>query len=299
MSNSILSIHQLTGSWHYFFHHAIAPDSLVMFRIAFGLLLLADALYLAKSLTFLYGATGILDRGIYIRDFRARFFSIYNWGADEPARLHLWFALHVTAIICLLLGFFSNIAAFIIFAGLTSYHHRNPFAVNSGDVAMRLMAFLMIFAPADASFSVLTAIGAKPVQSTIDPWAYRLLQILVSTIYFKSMYWKLHGRWWLSGRAVYYVLNIDRYRRFALPTVLRNKLSYQSMNYATIAIWGSLSILIWIDEFRYPAIAVGLLFHLGMDYCLRIRLFQWVMMTGLVLFIDPVDLVSLYLWAIR
>ena len=289
MAVSPFTIEQIVAAWNAFFHAPTSPDTLALFRISFGMLLMADALFLAPSLNFLFGTRGVLDRGIYLRDFSSRFFSIYNWAADGPAMLSLMFAAHVAAIICLALGFFSNIAALVVFIGLVSYHDRNPFMVNSGDVAMRLMAFLLIFAPSDAAWSMMIALGLKPAQAAIDPWAYRLLQILVSVIYFKSMYWKLHGQWWMSGKAVYYVLNIRRYIRFPLPAFLKLKFVYQAFNYGTLVVWGALAICVWIDELRYPALILGVLYHLGMDFCLRIRLFQWVMMTGLVLFVSPGD----------
>jgi hypothetical protein len=40
-------------------------------------------------------------------------------------------------------------------------------------------------------------------------------------------------------------------------------------------------------------LAAGALFHLALEYFMRIRLFQWTMLVGLLIFIRPSDLLAL------
>jgi hypothetical protein len=198
-------------------------------------------------------------------------------------------AVHFLAIFGLIAGWALPLCAVTVFLTLSSLQHRNPFIINSGDVAMKMMAFFFIFASWAADMFSVDALrhGASP--AIFEPWSLRLLQVLVATIYFKSMYWKLLGATWRNGSAVFYVLNVKRYQRWPFPAVFRVPMIYKTLSWGTLAIWGALAVLVWIDELRYPVMAVGVLFHVGMDIFLRIRMFQWVMMTGLVLFIRPVD----------
>ena len=44
-----------------------------------------------------------------------------------------------------------------------------------------------------------------------------------------------------------------------------------------------------LRDLRYPVLLAGVMLHLGLEYSMNIQLFQWVMLTALVLFIDPRD----------
>jgi hypothetical protein len=63
-----------------------------------------------------------------------------------------------------------------------------------------------------------------------------------------------------------------------------------------LATWAALTLelclgtLIWIVEFRYYVMALGLLLHLSLEYSLNIPMFQWDVMSAYVLFVDPADL---------
>jgi hypothetical protein len=291
-SGASFQISEIAGAWNTFFHAPISPMTLALFRIALGLLLLADFFHRARSADFLYGPRGVLDHEMYMRVFSGRYFSVFNLLPPHRSSVQTVFALYFVAIFCVLLGVLSQVAAFAAFALLVSIQRRNPFTIHSGDVAMRLMLFFLAFSPSGAVLSIDTLIGLGG-SGLIDPWAQRLMQITIAMIYFKSMYWKLFGKWWRQGSAVYYVLNVARYQRFRLPAILDRKPFYVAMTWGTIVMWGSLATLIWVDELRYPVMLIGLFFHLVMDLLLKIRLFQWAMITGLVLFIKPEDVAAI------
>ena len=49
-------------------------------------------------------------------------------------------------------------------------------------------------------------------------------------------------------------------------------------------------MLIWIRELRYYLLAMGLFFHLSLEYLMNIPMFQWDVLSAYVLFIDAADL---------
>jgi Vitamin K-dependent gamma-carboxylase len=52
----------------------------------------------------------------------------------------------------------------------------------------------------------------------------------------------------------------------------------------------SLGVLIWVKELRYPLLALGVLFHLCLEYSLNIPMFQWDILSAYILFIDAGDI---------
>lgn len=58
----------------------------------------------------------------------------------------------------------------------------------------------------------------------------------------------------------------------------------------TFALEGALGALLWFDPLRYPLLVAGLTLHLGLQWFMRTRLFQWTMLTSLLLFLKPDDL---------
>ena len=60
--------------------------------------------------------------------------------------------------------------------------------------------------------------------------------------------------------------------------------------------WGALAVelamatLVWFRDLRYPVLLAGWLLHLGLEYSMNIQLFQWVILSTYVLFVDPADL---------
>ncbi|MGO4802247.1 HTTM domain-containing protein [Pseudomonas sp. W22_MBD1_FP4] len=289
-----VSLETLETIWASFFYAPESTATLALFRIAFGLLLLADAFFHTKDHILYLAPRGILDYETWRKTYNNRAFSLLAIFPPTLTSVRILLAVHFVAILGIVLGFATQLFAITVFITLSSLQHRNPFIINSGDVAMKIMAFLFMFeANADDFFSLNNFIyGFQPNEA--PPWCHRLLQILVSTIYFKSMYWKLLGETWRDGTAVFHVLNVRRYQRFSFPKILRLPAIYKSITWSTLLIWGALSTLIWIDELRYPVMVTGVIFHLGMDVFLRIRMFQWVMMTGLVLFISPADAEKLF-----
>lgn len=284
-----VSLDTLSAIWDSFFYAPESPATLALFRIAFGALLLADALFHLKDCRLYLAPDGILDFKTWRTHYNARLFSLLAVLPPSLASVRALLAVHFLAIFGLIAGWALPFCAVIVFVTLSSLQHRNPFIINSGDVAMKMMAFFFIFASFSADMFSVDALRHGAPSTASEPWSLRLLQVLVATIYFKSMYWKLLGATWRNGTAVFYVLNVKRYQRRPFPAVLRTPLIYKTLSWATLVIWGALAMLVWIDELRYPVMAVGVVFHLGMDIFLRIRMFQWVMMTGLVLFIRPAD----------
>jgi hypothetical protein len=152
------------------------------------------------------------------------------------------------------------------------------------------MAFLFIWLPLDCGWSFWKRKSpeqAFEARNKADAWGIRLIQIEMTAIYASTALCKIQGASWWNGTAVWFVSRLsDGYGR-ALPS------SFFDIPWTSeIATWGTLfiefllPIALWIRPIRNYAILAGLALHLGIELSMNLFLFQWIMMLGLLSFID-------------
>lgn len=285
----ILNLQDLAGLWNQFFH---APEStlvLAIFRVAFGALLLVNACSLWRAAEFCFypaGALALEDQQIA---FKRITFSLFNHLPPTSGSVHFVLLLHIASVTGLLIGFYTQLSAALVFITLISLHSRNIYMVNGGDTLQRMLCFFLIFSHAGSALSI-DAWLAGASEMVADPWALRLMQVLIAIVYLRTTYWKLRGATWREGSATYYALSLRDYERRKLPQWLAQAWFYRTATYGTLALEGALGALLWFDPLRYPLLVAGLLLHLGLQWFMRIGLFQWTMLASLLLFLKPDDL---------
>src|SRR4029077_5249801 len=117
--------------------------------------------------------------------------------------------------------------------------------------------------------------------------AQRMIQFELSLLYFVTFCWKVQGVPWIQGTALYYVFHLDELQRFPLPSWLVNPAMLKLGTWFTLVLEFSLGLLIWVRELRYPLLALGVLFHLFLEYATNVPLFQWDVLSAYILFVDP------------
>lgn len=152
-----------------------------------------------------------------------------------------------------------------------------------------------MFAPAGSALSVDRLIRLRLGKEEGEvapsaPWAQRMIQFELSLLYFMSFWWKSMGEPWVSGTALYYVLHLEDIRRFPLPAWAGQPIVLKLGSWITLALEFALGTLVWIKEFRYPLLAMGVLFHLTLEYALNVPMFQWDVLSAYILFVEPEDL---------
>lgn len=261
--------------------------TVALFRILISIILLINITLLFREAQLWYGPNGVLGYKFYAEEFRFSRFSLLAFLPPSSRSVNIVFTLHLVSVLCLLAGAFTPFSAALAFITLTSIHHRNPLSIHGGDTVLRLMCFLIIFANAGHQYSVDSILFDFDTKELQSPWGLRLMQMYVAVGYLKATLWKLRGKFWQKGVAAYYPTQLRIYRRFKLPGFLLSRVAIRFATYATLIIELMLGTLIWVDEFRLPVVALGLLFHLGIEYVLNVQLFGWTMMVSLLLFIPP------------
>lgn len=281
----------ISGYWNEFF---FAPESMAtvgLVRILIGALLLVNIILLFREAQLWYGPNGVLGYGFYAEEFRLSRFSLLAFLPASSRSVNIVFTLHLVSALGLLIGLFTPVSAALAFITLTSIHHRNPLSIHGGDTVLRLMCFLIIFANAGHQYSVDSMLFSIDTGEPQAPWGLRLMQMYIAAGYLKATLWKLTGKYWQNGTAVYYPTQLRIYRRFKLPGFLLTPFSIRVATYTTLIIELMLGTLIWVDDFRIPVVTLGILLHLGIEFVLNVQLFGWTMMVSLLLFLpaEPIE----------
>ena len=299
-----MTLRPVFRAWDEFFFAEQSPVPIALFRILYGLLVVATLVLLRPDWLAWFGAHGWVSPATVASlapGVRLNLFSILP---RSDAWIEAMFWIFLASAILLTAGFLTRLNSVLVFLFLTSIQQRNLYITNSGDTFLRLAGFFLIFAPAGAALSLdhwlRVRRGKDPAQvKPRSPWAQRMIQVELSLLYFVAFIWKLKGAPWVQGTALFYVYHLDQFRRFPLPSALFYPWVLKLGSWSALALEFSLGVLIWVKELRYYVLGVGVLFHLWMEYSLNIPLFQWTVLSAYVLFIDPADLSRAGNWIAR
>jgi Vitamin K-dependent gamma-carboxylase len=283
------------AAWNKFFFAEESPIPLALFRVLYGSMVIATTLLLRSSWMAWYGPHAwITLPTMHVIEPGPRL-SLFAILPQTDFWIHALFWALLLAALCLTIGLFTRLSTVIVFLCLASIDQRNLFILNGGDTFLRLAGFFLIFAPAGAALSAdrLIRIWRGKEGAEIrprPPWAQRMIQFELAILYFASFCWKVGGTPWVQGTALYYVFHVDELQRFPLPSWFLRPTMLKLESWFALALEFSLGILIWVRELRYYLLALGLLFHLTLEYALNVPMFQWDVLSAYVLFIDAADL---------
>jgi len=292
-----MSLRSLVKFWNEFFFAEQSPVPIALFRILYGILVIATLVLLHSDWLDWYGVDGWLSLPTASRLEPGHRLNLFTVIPQSNAWVEAVFWAVLASSVLLMLGLFTRMNSIVVFVFLTSLHQRNLYITHGGDTFLRLAGFFLIFAPAGAVLSLDSLIRIRrgiesPGIQARSPWAQRMIQLQLSLLYLVTFLSKIKGAPWLQGTALFYVYHLDEFRRFPLPAWFFRPAVLKLGSWSALALEFSLGVLIWVKEFRYVLLALGLLFHLWLEYSLNIPLFQWDILSAYILFIDGDDLVD-------
>ena len=265
------------------------PATLALVRMAFGALVTLWALSLAPDLGAFFSPAGVV--GDAATAHRSGEWSLLWLERSDTAVAAVYLTL-LAASVALLVGWHTRLSAAIVFVAITSLTRANPFVLNSGDTLIRILAFYLMLAPSGMEFSLdrRRARRQRRATATTHPaWPLRLIQIQVSAMYVAAVWSKLQGPSWRDGSAVSYATRLPDLVRFPASGLLeRSPLIAHAATYGTLLVESSLAVLIWHRRTRVPALAAGVLLHLGIDASIRVGFFSLAVFTAYLSFANPV-----------
>jgi hypothetical protein len=278
-----------------FFFAPMPPYAMATFRILYGLMALAYAILLSPDFFTWFGSRGLLSFQTACLFSQIPCIKLLNIVPVSDNTLVAFYSLFIVAIVCLIFGIRTRLSAALVLICEASFLHRNPCIIDAGDVLLPIGAFHLMLSSAGQVWSVDSFNRRRqgnPYPAVSEPWAQRLYQLQINYLYFVAFWTKLKSPSWLDGSELYYVLRSSNLAHLPMPFIGDHLWACQAMTWLVLAIELSLWTLIWVPRFRYYALAGGVALHLGIDYALNLPVFQWLLISGLVVFVEPAKIVT-------
>ncbi len=199
---------------------------------------------------------------------------------DAPRNAAWLFGVLVAAVVCMTFGLGTRISTVVAWALFVSFNQRLPWVQNGGDSMMRCALFYLLFAPAGAVWSLDSVLRRRrdapgaAIPVLIAPWPVRLMQIQLALVYLFTGISKipdgLLGNDWVSGEAVYWVLNdmsLNRWPYYWLPAPM---LVCRFLSWGTLAFELGFAFVMampprsrFVSVMRSGMLLTGVALHLG------------------------------------
>ncbi len=260
-----------------------------LFRIAFGALMLKEALYHIPMAEIFYSDSGILSRSVLEATFWGGHFSLMNVLSQNWMAVAFFSAWALIAL-GLLVGYRTRLMTVLNFIFLLSVVNRNPVIASGADMAMIAFAFWSLFIPLGQCYSI--DARRTPKSKTIYAFPVRMLQIQLAIIYIFTMIIKLQGHSWAAGDALYLALHVKMYTFPLGDWLLANAPVglLQALTGFTLLVEGAFTLLVFAPflqpYLRGLGLILGAVLHIGIGLMMAIPNFPLVMLSVYLVFFD-------------
>ncbi len=289
-----MTVKSFIAAWNKFFFEPRSPVPISVFRIVYGLLVVATLILLRPDWLAWYGPHAWVSLSTMHTLEPGTRLNLFSIIPQTDGWINAYFWVFLGSATLLTIGFLTRFNSVLVYLCLASMQQRNLSILHGGDTFLRVSGFFLIFAPAGAALSVDRLIRVWRGKEGAEirprsPWAQRMIQFELAMVYFATFCIKVRGAPWLQGTAMYYIYHLDEFRRFPVPAWLLGPTMLKLEGWAALVLEFSLGVLIWVKELRYILLALGVLFHLTLEYSLNIPMFQWDILSAYILFVDPDD----------
>jgi hypothetical protein len=263
--------------------------SLVVFRIAFGLIVLSE---IWKNFAYDW------IRYYYVQPTYHFTYFLFDWVRPWPGGwmyIHFW-VLGVLAL-CISVGAMYRVTTTLFFLGWSYVFLLDQTTYLNHMYLVCVISFLMIFVPCHRAYSVDAWVAPRFTSSVVPIWALWLMRFQVAVPYTYGGIAKLNGDW-LQGEPVRMWL-ADRAERSAFPDLLTSEFATYFVSYGGLLFDLSIVPLLLWRRTRPLAFVLALAFHLTNKYLFNIGIFPWVMISATLLFFPPSWPRDLLRWAGR
>ena len=251
--------------------------SLVVFRIAFGLLMLWEVCR--------YFDAGWIKRYYIEPQFFFTYFG-FDWVRPWPGDgMYFHFAALGVFALFIAIGFLYRISALLFFLGFTYVFLLDKTNYLNHFYLISLISFLMIFMPAHRAFSIDAWLRPSLASNTVPAWTRGLLLFQLAMPYIFGGIAKINPDWlageplatWLSGEGWFKAL-----AKIFKPEAIIFALCYGGMIYDLFIV----PLLLW-KRTRIFAVIWTITFHLINSQIFSIGVFPWFMIAATTLFLRP------------
>ncbi len=285
-------------AWNRFLFAPVSARPLGLFRIVYGVLMVAYLLLMTVEFNFWYTDQGLLQgneayeaagstwRG-QVEHLR---FSPLNY-VHDPISPRVVYAIALVSAVGLTVGWRTRTMSIVFWLAFLSLYHRNPSSNGGPDAMPAIVSFYMMLCPCGAAYSIDALREARKrgteAEPLITPWALRLLQMQMCLVYFQSCVIKCDGATWMDGTATHYVLFNREFGFFNLEWLGAYPLLVNGMTHVALLAEFALAFWLWFRPTRRWAILGGIVLHAGIRPVLNIPGFGELMCATYLAFLDP------------
>lgn len=294
-----------------------ATYSMAGLRILFGIAILSFLVSSAPDRHYLWGAgSRWVDPAVELRGWPE--FLRLVFPKDNPVAFDISYAVMSLLAVLFLLGFATRIVTPLLLLFWVALSTNSVFLVNGGDTVMRIALLFCVLADLSRHWSLdewwrrrrgIPSIYPSAIVRRIPIWvraaAHNTAVVLcgyqVVLIYVNAGIFKLMGKEWLDGSALYYALNLDVFRVFPVLSDLAWKFTPFVVIGSWISIWAQLLfplLLLWKPT-RYAALVVIMGMHIGIGLFLGLWPFSLAMIALDLVFIRDSSWERAFAWARR
>jgi hypothetical protein len=271
--------------YEYFFEDG-PPLGPAVIRVAFFSLYLFMLWDLYPNLDLFLGRHGLYNSthtNLYFADdFKSLLFHF-----DDPFSLRVWFWTSALLGALGLIGGYSRACAAGVFVSHTLLQGRNPFIVFGADDVLKAIGFWLPFLRMDDRWSIREALRQRRRETAAVPyWPIKAIQIQVVLIYLTGALFKFSNIEWLYGRAVFHVAQDPSTATSLSFFLVRHQEVAMLASYFSVFSELLFPILVF-TSFRWHAIILVCVMHLGIDLFMNIRFFALGMDLSYLSFVRP------------
>lgn len=233
-----------------------------------------------------------------------------HW-CERPANEYLLFGVWVASLAFVTLGLWTRPSTIVALLLTVSFHLRIVQTTNGGDSVARCGLFYLMLAPAGAVWSLdawmkrrwrsRRGLAPDPSPVFIPAWSVRLIQIQLCLMYFFTGLVKIAddlaaavqtGRIaenadWLTGHAVYWVLNDIELNRVPYAWLAAPLWLWQALSWGTLVFEIGFPFLVLSRRLRPWVLLGGILFHVGIWATTEVGWFSPMTICWYAVFLSP------------
>ncbi len=284
----------------------IDPRALAAFRIGLGVVILLDLLLLrVPGIVPFYTDAGVLPRSAL-----AEVYPAFASASIHALSGSMWvqavlFAVAGIVAVSLSLGYRTRLATFVSFVLLASLQARNPYVLNGGDTILTSFLFLGLFLPLGARWSIDARRRSREVAGDrerpgpgetgdgVTGDAPRVVSVATVTIlahivliYATNAAFKFQSEAWMDGIAVRRTMHLEQFIVLLGPYLSDLSTVLTAVNWLWIATLSAAPFLVlFAGKLRTAVVLAFVCTHLGMAATMRLGVFPFVLIAGLLLFL--------------
>jgi len=263
-------------------------------RICFGTIVLTYYAQHVAQRAFLWGDNGMVPFSAFDLMMRSQHSLSLYMLSPSPFYEALIFYLGFIVTIAFTLGYRTRIFSILFYIFTWSLFERNGWLLDGGDNLLYLVAFFLMFTYCGEYFSLdawmghTSNHGKNKLLAMIHNYGVLAIITQLSLLYFTSAFYKIQGKMWQNGTAIYYILNVNEFRLSGFAHHFYDSgIVVTLLTWCTIVFQMAWPFLIWNRRLK-PLVFLGALsLHSMIGYFMGLVWFSAVMLTSeLIIFSD-------------